>query len=180
VERGKRQLERNAHELREFVKGVDSHRVEAAARTSQLNVQVWRALAGGECDKMMASPGTARGYLSHPDSKVRMAALSILTRHFGLWEETQAECERMADADIAASVRLCAKLCLVSCYQRAGDPRGKQVLARIVRDGSEADETRLSCYALLRSLHDPSPPKQPEHFPGDVDWEFVDEMLNVT
>jgi len=126
---------------------------------------------------MLGSAERAKEYLSNEEPNLRIAALSILTQHFGLCSSVQSQFQAMAETDRDSKVRLSARISLAKCYQKQNDPRSKRVLAEIVKDESVADDVRSSCYVLFMGLNQIPPADWAGRFPDDVDWILIDEAI---
>ena len=164
-------------DLDDLVRQIDADLRESAARREQLNFRTWRGLAGAHFDRMFADPENAKQYLSDDDPKLRMAAMSLLSRHFGLGKQLQDQWERMASGDVDPEVRQSAKLCLVRCYREQKNPRAKRLLAEMVKDSFTPGEMRLSLYIALLGMEDLSWQEQREGLPTEIDWDVVDRVL---
>ena len=154
---------------------MDEQQRQRIVAGERVLAEAWRSLAGADLDRMLESQERAREYLSHPNPKLRNVALSVLTRYFGLWDETEAECVRLASSDPDLKIQLLAKLALITCYRKKKDPRAKRLLAEIVRDASQSDDVRLSCYSLLMGLLGKPTGIGPARFPDDIDWMVVEQ-----
>lgn len=161
--------------LADFLNEVDQRHKERMIAGKSLRILAWRGLAGGDLDRMLESAERAAEYLSHSNPRLREVAMSVLTHHFAVCEQMQVRFESLSDNDPDSQVRLAARLALIACYRKKNDPRAKRSLAEIVRDESQSDEVRLSCYVLLMSLVDAPLERWPARFPDDVDWTSVDE-----
>ena len=102
---------------------MDEQQRQRIVAGERVLAEAWRSLAGADLDRMLESQERAREYLSHPNPKLRNVALSVLTRYFGLWDETEAECVRLASSDPDLKIQLLAKLALITCYRKKKDPR---------------------------------------------------------
>ena len=174
----KQETEQPTYDVADVVRKVDADLRESSQTREQLQFQTWRGLAGAQFDRMFASPENAVQFLSDADPKLRLAALSLLSRHYGLGTQLRDQWDLMAHEDSHPDVRLSAKLCLVRYYRENGDPRGKQLLAETVKDSTISNEVRLSLYIFLLGFDDVGNPAFNQGLPDRIDWDVVDKVLN--
>lgn len=169
---------------------------EAAARETALVAKSQRErmqkLAGPMAERMYQSPQVAYANLRHADANVRMAALTIMTYHWGPNKDFAVECERMALTDPDPNVRAHALVNWSTCFAKTDDPRVGKVFAQIVLDESQYLECRKSAYFGLFEVRGMPLETRPLfrliaagrsaddfHFPEDVDFSFVDSFLEA-
>jgi hypothetical protein len=143
----------------------------------------WVRLAGPRLYDMLASKEETEQRLSDPDRNVRIAALHVMKRHWGIDQSLISVLETMALTDRDDVVRDIALLYFSSCFNNTRDSRTSQLLARIIVDDSCAKETRVTAYQALFGVQGVSSESWPQtwassfHFPEDVDWPFVNRFL---
>lgn len=148
----------------------------------------WERLAGPLAERMLQTQDVAVQSLGHPDPKVRMVALRVVSFYWGVkpGDESVRVCEQMALGERDSEVRSAALTALGVCYERTDDVRIGRLLATIVNDDREAPISRLGAYQALfavRGLTQPlwpgalaQPPTLPR-VPEDIDWSFVESFL---
>jgi hypothetical protein len=122
-------------------------------------------------------------HLNDPEPKMRRAALTLMTYHWGSTEQFKGRCEEMVLRDPDATVRSTAISCLGTCFSGTDNRRIVKLLADVVCNESETYKMRRSAYLSLLIVSMP-PERMPRcevlanlRIPEDVDWTFVHEKL---
>jgi hypothetical protein len=142
-------------------------------------------LVGSGLQALLSSRKATEECLDNSDSKMRYAAIMLMTHHWGPTEQFKNKCEEMAIRDTDSTVRSAALGCLGFCFATTDNQRVEQLLATIVCDESESYETRRSAYIALfivnRLGSEHIPPGEllaNLRIPTDVDWKFVQSRLH--
>lgn len=144
----------------------------------------WEGMAGIHAAAMGESRAAAESYLSHPDPKLRRAALLAIKYHWTPDEAFKGHCERLVSEDHDVEVRSLALTCLAGCYSQSDDARIGRLAAQLVVDESAPRDLRLSAYSALFTIRGmPTEAVLAAHrsrsrFPENIDWEFVDTFLH--
>ena len=104
-------------QIDELVRQLDADSEVLSSRRRELDNEVWTSLAGDHLSRLLSTPDSAIGYLSHPDARLRLAAIAILDRHFNRADQLICTWQQMSESDVDAAVRRRATLVLVRVYR---------------------------------------------------------------
>lgn len=160
---------------------AESNRQFALASQRRLEV-----LAGGELNAMLVSREMTQSYLSHPDSKLRCAAIILMSMHWKGGEELVANWEFVVANDSSDDVKQEMICALADYYGGSNDCRVGKLLATLVRNTLQSLIVREAAYQALFQLRGIPAGNWPVvkklecgfHFPDQVIWEFVDSFFD--
>jgi hypothetical protein len=141
-------------------------------------------MAGAALQSLLESKEATQEHLDDADAKMRCAALTLMTYHWGPTEQFKNRCEAMAFEDSDSIVRSTAMSCLGWCFRGTDDRRIEKLLASVVCDNTADVRNRRSAYISLFHTKGVPSERMPRakllanlRVPEDVDWAFVQAMM---
>jgi HEAT repeat protein len=133
---------------------------------------------GPSAQSLFESQEATERRLDDPDPKMRWAAVTLMTYHWGAAEQFKAKCEWIAFHDPDPLVRSKAIGCLGFCFSGTSEQRIESILADVVSNDSEDYSVRRSAYISLLRVNGAQKMPPPAsalnlRIPEDVDWAFV-------
>ena len=163
---------------------------QEAARARDSQRRRIEGLVGPVAQQLYESRDVAMQTLKHHEADARLAALTVVTYHWGPTTEFVVECERMATEDADANVRASALVSLGSCFAKTNDCRIGKLVAEIVIDELQHVKSRKAAYFSLFDIRGlpievwpicmlAAQGRSPDdfRFPEDVDYSFVNSFL---
>jgi hypothetical protein len=129
---------------------------------------------------LLQSQEATEAHIDDADPRMRFAALTLMTYHWGPTEEFQKRCEDMAFHDPDAKVRSRAIGCLGACFHDTDNRRLERLLADIVCNESATYAQRRAAYVALFEISGANMPWVEVianlRIPEDIDWAFVESF----
>lgn len=110
--------------------------------------------SGGDADLISASPSAALGFLDHPESGRRLAALTVASHADVRDEAVSYAVRRLMTSDPDPEVRSVAIEAYATIFQGSSDPECLRRLAEIVLDEGQRRRNRFAAYAGLFVVSD--------------------------
>lgn len=105
--------------------------------------------AGDKAEAMLQSLESAERFIDDEDPRIRVTALDIILRHWGVSKTLVERCKAIVLEDSDAEVRQVALLCIGRYYDNTDESSVLMLLAKIVGDETAAADVREVAYEQL-------------------------------
>src|SRR5262249_48996910 len=146
--------------------------------TEQAEQQLWKQLAGESLDMMLTDRSFAERCLLDRSTTLRLAALFILSGHWGLSHNNALECERLAVEDTDQEVVSMAVTCLGGYYAKTNDLRIGRLLATFVQNKTLAPQVRAVSHNALLKIRGVPISNWPPYFTNALYYSNCDQYID--